>query len=94
MKKNMLVASFILSLFGCSDPQSEVEKEFVKVCYYGSNTHMSKDVCGCIYKDLINSVYSETEIAKILRDDYPQDQIYATKNKLRDSTMKSYLKCK
>lgn len=93
MKKYLTILCFPFFLYGCSEEESHVQKEFIKFCYYGTKTRMSKSDCSCIYKDLISSSYSEQEMLKILTDDYPMEQWDSVKNKLTINILKSYKKC-
>lgn len=92
MKK--LIILFIFILLGCSDEQSVQEKEFIKQCYYSSNTQISKSECECIYSDILNT-YSIEYLDKIMKDDFPREQLVSVKNQFRDNILKSYMnKCK
>lgn len=92
MKKWIILFTFILA--GCSDEKSVQEKEFIKQCYYSSNTQISKSECECIYSDILNT-YSIEDLDKIMKDDLPKEQLVSVKNQFRDNLLKSYMgKCK
>lgn len=93
--KNYLVIISILFLFSCSEEEeTPQQKEFIKFCYYASNTNISKSECSCIYKDLIKSSYTKQEMQRILKDDYPQEVLLDVKNRFSKNLMKSYKGCK
>lgn len=92
MKRKYIIL-IALGISACSEPQSEQEKEFVKFCYYNSNTMISKDSCSCIYKDL-REKYSESEMTKLLKDDYPREQLHLIKEKFQRNLLNSLQKCK
>lgn len=94
MKNKLIFILTIVFLYGCSDEQTPQEKNFIKYCYYGTNTQISKNECSCIYKDLLKSSYTEQEMANILTDNYPAEQLIEVKNNLTRNLLKSYQTCK
>lgn len=95
MKNYFLIIISTLSLFSYSEEeQSQQQKDFIKFCYYSSNTNISKSECSCIYKDLIRASYTKQEMQKILKDDYPEELLLDIKNRFTKNLMKSYQQCK